>query len=97
MLYNLLAWQMSWEWMLAICIPCLVISALCAIFIIVVIMLQQSNSNGIGSLGGQQDTFYSQNKGQTLESKLRKLTVIAVAVMAVFMILFCVVVFNVNF
>ena len=88
MLHNLLAWNMTWEWMLAICIPCLVISALCAIFIIVVIMLQQSNSNGIGSLGGQQDTFYSQNKGKTLESKLRKLTVIAVTIMSVFMVLY---------
>ena len=82
--------------MVAICIPSLIISALCAIFIIIVIMLQPSNSSGIGALGGQQDTFYSKNKGKTLESKLRKLTVIAVAVMAVFMILYCVMVFHVK-
>lgn len=86
----------SWNTMVAICIPSLIISALCAIFIIIVIMLQPSNSSGIGALGGQQDTFYSKNKGKTLESKLRKLTVIAVAVMAVFMILYCVMVFHVK-
>ena len=97
MLYNLLALINNWDTMLAICIPCLIISALCAISVIVVVMLQQSNSNGIGALGGQQETFYGKNKGKTLESKLRKLTVVAVAVMAVFMILFCIVVFNANF
>ncbi len=86
----------GWTVMRLVCIPSLIISALCAIFIIIVIMLQQSNSNGIGALGGQQDTFYSKNKGKTLESKLRKLTVVAVAVMAVFMILFCVMVFHVK-
>ncbi len=86
----------SWNLMRWVCIPSLIISALCAVFIIVVIMLQPSNSNGIGALGGQQDTFYSKNKGKTLESKLRKLTVIAVSVMAVFMILYCVMVFHVQ-
>ena len=86
----------GWTVMRLVCIPSLIISALCAIFIIIVIMHQQSNSNGIGALGGQQDTFYSKNKGKTLESKLRKLTVVAVAVMAVFMILFCVMVFHVK-
>ena len=94
MLFNLLSWGLTWPVILAICIPSLIISVLCAIFIIIVVMLQQSNSNGIGALGGQQETFYGKNKGKTLESKLRKLTVVAVAVMAVFMILFCLVVFN---
>lgn len=86
----------GWKLMSLVCIPSLIISALCAVFIIVVIMLQQSNSSGVSALGGQQDTFYSKNKGKTLESKLRKLTVVAVAVMAVFMILFCVMVFHVK-
>ena len=45
----------------------------------------------------KQETFYGKNKGKTLESKLRKLTVIAISVMAVFMIVFCVVIFHVNF
>ena len=57
----------GWKVMRLVCIPSLIISALCAVFIIIVIMLQQSNSNGIGALGGQQDTFYSKNKGKTLE------------------------------
>ena len=94
MLNNLLA--MNWVVMEAICIPLVVIAALLALFLIIVIMIQPSNSNGISALGGQQETFYGKNKGKTLESKLRKLTVIMMAVMAVFMITFCVVVFHFN-
>ena len=78
----------SWNVMRWVCIPSLIISALCAVFIIIVIMLQPSNSSGVSALGGQQDTFYSKNKGKTLESKLRKLTVIAVTIMSVFMVLY---------
>ncbi len=94
MLRSLLSWGMSWDVMVAICIPALIISVICAIFLIIVVMLQQSNSSGIGALGGQQETFYGKNKGKTLESKLRKLTVIAVVVMSIFMILFSIIVFN---
>ena len=72
----------------------LIIMAVCALFIILVVMFQPGNSSGISALGGQQETFYGKNKGKTLESKLRKLTVIAVIVMSVFMILFSVIVFH---
>ena len=96
-MYNLLGLINNWDTMVAICVPLLIIAVVAALFLIIVVMLQQSNSSGIGALGGQQETFYGKNKGKTLESKLRKLTVIAVAVMAVCMILFCVVVFNANF
>ena len=95
MLSNLL--EMSWALMEYICVPSLIISALCAIFLIVVVMLQPSNSSGISALGGQQETFYGKNKGKTLEHKLRKLTVIAVTIMAVFMIVFFTVVFHFEF
>ncbi|MBQ7643344.1 MAG: preprotein translocase subunit SecG [Clostridia bacterium] len=85
---------MNWELYSAICLVCLILGALCAIFLIIVVMMQSSNSNGISALGGQQDTFYGKNKNKTLESKLRKLTVITMAVMAVLMIVFCVMVFH---
>ena len=88
MLYNLLALINNWDTMLAICIPCLIISALCAIFVIVVVTLQQSNSNGIGALGGQQETFYGKNKSKTIESKLRRLTVVCLVILTVLMIAF---------
>ncbi len=92
MFYNLLD---NWVLQEAICIPCLILATLCAIFLIIVVMLQQSNSSGISAIGGQQETFYGKNKGKTLESKLRKLTVITVTLMAVFMIVFSIAVFRI--
>ncbi len=92
MLNNLLA--MNWILMEAICIPLVVIAALLALFLIIVIMIQPSNSNGISALGGQQETFYGKNKGKTLESKLRKLTIISMIILAVFMCAFCAVLFR---
>ena len=93
MLDNFL-FRMSWAAYEAVTIPCLVISALCAIFLIIVVMLQKSNSSGISAIGGQQETFYGKNKGKTLEHKLRKLTVITVCIMAALMIVFSIIVFN---
>ena len=75
----------------------LLILIVASIFVIVVVVMQPANSEGIGAISGRQETFYGKNKGKTLESKLRKLTVIAISVMAVFMIVFCVVVFHVEF
>ena len=93
LLANLLAGGLdSWTLKLIICIPSLIISVICAIFIIIVIMLQPSNSDGISALNGQQETFFAdkKNKSKTLESKLRRLTVISITIRAVCMIAFCV-------
>lgn len=88
----------SWDLQRIICIPCLIISVLCAIFLIIVIMLQPSNSDGISALNGQQETFFGnkKNKSKTLEYKLRRLTVITVTLMAICMIVFFVAVFNIK-
>ena len=91
MLNNLL---ISFEVGSAICIPALIVAVLCAIFVIIIVMIQPSNSSGISALGGQQETFYGKNKGKTLESKLRKLTIISMIVLAVFMCAFCAVLFR---
>jgi len=65
-----------------------ILSVICAAFIIVVVMIQPGNSNGISALDGTSDTFYGKNKSKTVESKLRKLTVICLIVMTVLMIAF---------
>lgn len=92
-MFNLL---MNWITYEAICLTCLILGALCAIFLIIVVMIQPSNSNGISALGGQQETFYGKNKNKTLASKLKTLTVITMSVMSVLMIVFCFVVFHFN-
>ena len=69
----------------------LAIMAVCAIFIILVVLFQPGNSSGVSALGGQSETFLSKNKGKTFEHKMKKLTVIASIVFAVLCIVFAVV------
>ena len=85
LLNNLL---ISFELYQAISVACIVLSILCAIFIIIVVMMQPGNSNGINALTGSSDTFYGKNKSKTIESKLRLTTVICVIVLIVLMIAF---------
>lgn len=67
------------------------IIAVCAIFIILVVLFQPGNSSGVSALGGQSETFLSKNKGKTFEHKMKKLTVIASIVFAVLCIGFAIV------
>ncbi len=67
---------------------CLVLSIIAAIFVIIIVIMQPGNSNGIGAVSGNSETFYGKNKNKTLESKMKKLTVISVIVLVVCMIVF---------
>lgn len=69
-------------------LACVILSVLCAIFVTIVVMMQSGNSNGVSALGGASDTFYGKNKSKTVESKLKKLTVICIIVMTVLLIAF---------
>ena len=60
---------------------------LCSIFVVAIVLVQPSNSSGIGAISGQSETFYSKNKGKTTESNLKELTVIASIILAVCCIL----------
>lgn len=66
-------------------IICMGVAALAAI---ILVMLQPGNSQGIDALGGSSETFYGKNKGRSLESKLKMWTMICLAVLAVFAIVF---------
>ena len=59
-----------------------------ALVAIVLVLLQQSNSSGIDALGGSSETFYGKNKGKSIESKMKKWTIISLAVLIVFSIAF---------
>lgn len=69
-------------------IICVALSALCALFLIIVVMIQPGNSSGVSALGGATDTFYGKNKSKTIESKLRRLTVVCLVILTVLMIAF---------
>ncbi len=84
---NLLATN-PYTWYKVLSIVCLILSLISAIFVIIIVIMQPSNSEGIGAISGHSETFYGKNKSKTLESKMRRLTIISIAVLAVCMILF---------
>lgn len=50
---------------------------ICSVFMIIAMMLQQGNTNGMtGITGDSSDTFYNRNKGQSMQGKIKKLTII---------------------
>ncbi len=77
-----------WYWLKFIFLG---IMALCAIFIILVVLFQPGNSSGVGALGGQTETFLSKNKSKTFEHKMKKLTIISGIIFAVLSIVFAII------
>lgn len=69
----------------------LVIMAMCALFIILVVLFQPGNSSGVSALGGQTETFLGKNKSKTFEHKMKKMTVISGIIFAVLCIGFAVI------
>ena len=64
---------------------------LAAIVAIILVLLQQSNSEGIQGITGSSETFFGKNKGQSIESKLKKWSWICLGVLAVISIAFYIV------
>lgn len=62
----------------------LVLSVLSIIFV----LMQPSNSDGINSITGSSETFFGKNKGKSIESKLKKWTVICLITIGVLSIIF---------
>lgn len=71
----------------------LAIMVLCALFIILVVMFQPGNSNGVSALGGSSETFYGKNKSKTFEHKMKIYTVISGIVFTVLAITFAIIAF----
>ena len=46
------------------------------IALIIVVLMQEGKSAGLGSLSGQVDSYVSKNRGRTREGKLERITVI---------------------
>ena len=72
-------------------IALLIVMAICAIFIILVVLFQPGNSSGVSALGGTTETFLTKNKGKTFDYKMKVLTVISGIVFAVLSILFAII------
>ena len=59
---------------------CLFVASVVAI---VLVLFQQSNSDGIQGITGSSETFFGKNKGRSIESRMKKWTWICLAVMTV--------------
>ena len=59
--------------------------ALLSIALIVLVVMQKSNTNGAGAITGQTDTFYNRNKGATLQGKIKVATIVC----AVLILILC--------
>lgn len=72
-------------------IVCFVLIAISAIVLIVVVMMQaQAEGSGRNVINGVSESYYSQNRGRTKESKLKIITIIcssAIAVLSICLIL----------
>ena len=66
----------------------LVAMAISAIVAIVIVLFQPGNSTGIDALGGSSETFFGKNKGRSMESKMKRWTIICLVTLAVLAIVF---------
>jgi len=62
-----------------------------ALFMIVTVLLQSSEEDGLSALSGKSDSYFSKAKSKTLEAKLALGTKIAAAVFVVLSILLLIV------
>ena len=56
-----------------------VIFVLICLALIVIILLQEGKSAGLGSISGMADTYWGKNKGRSIEGTLEKITKILAA------------------
>lgn len=65
---------------------CLVV--VCAIVLIVATLFQNEDSNNTDVVTGQQESYYSKNKGGSRDAKLKLITIITSCVIAVCVVLY---------
>lgn len=99
MLSNLLYSQAAYNTMVVFRSICLVVMFIAALAAIVLIMCQQSNSEGIQGITASSETFFGKNKGKSIESKLKKwswICLIVLAVVAIGFYIFEIVIYNMS-
>ena len=56
-----------------------IIFILVCVFLTAVVLVQEGNEQGLGSIGGIADTYWGKNRGRSVEGLLEKLTKVAAA------------------
>lgn len=72
----------------AICITIAAVILVLSVISIVFVLMQPSTSDGINSITGSSETFFGKNKGKSIESKLKKWTVICLVLIGLLSIAF---------
>ena len=68
-----------------------IVLVITALFLIVTVLLQSSDENGIGALSGHSESYFSRTKAKTFEAKLALGTKVAAGVFVVLSILLMIV------
>lgn len=63
----------------------------CAVAMIIMVIMQKGEANGVSAINGQSDTFYNRNKRGTLQGKIKTLTIVDAVLIMVFCIAFLVI------
>lgn len=67
---------------LVLSVICLVVLFLTALFTIIIVLFQKSNSDGIHGITASSETFFGKHKGKSIESRLKKWTWVCLGVLA---------------
>jgi preprotein translocase subunit SecG len=87
MMYSSLLSNGLYNTFFIISIVSFVILFVAALVAIILVLFQQSNSDGIQGITGSSETFFGKNKGKSIESKMKKWTWICLTVIAVLAII----------
>jgi preprotein translocase subunit SecG len=62
-----------------------------SIAMIIIVVMQQGNTNNVGAIAGGAESFFGKNKARSLDAKFKRWTIIVAAMILVSSILFFVV------
>lgn len=54
------------------------------IFLLIVVLMQEGKSQGLGAIGGGNDSYWSKNRGRSREGKLVTVTTVSAVLFMVF-------------
>ncbi|MBQ8535906.1 MAG: preprotein translocase subunit SecG [Clostridia bacterium] len=69
---------------------CGILLVIASLIMIVTVLLQSSESNGMGAITGGAETFFGKNKSKSMEGKLALLTKICAVVFVVMSLALCI-------
>jgi len=77
--------------MVALEIICGILLVVASLVMIVTVLLQSSESNGLGAISGGAETFFGKNKAKSIEGKLALITKICAVVFVVLSLVMCII------